>query len=589
MEIKGKDPESGLEHGDVRMPETTDTSLSRRSRARVFLHLTGIGIGLFLLLIGLGLGLTRSHWDRLALIPIIVGAALLLGWVTVNHDFLVRMMKNRRVMVGANAVFMGLLAVVLLVMANFVAYRHYRKWDTTIAGRFTLSPKTEQVLDNLKDDVTVVVVEMKKYRTGQEETVALLRELLSLYKELNPRVTVTFLQPDADPAGAQIVAEKYQISLTTAKDLDNVYVISGDKRKVVRLSEMMDYERDPNNPMRTRATTFKGEQYVTSALIEVTSKGQPKIYFLTGHGEADMADPGPGGMMQLVATLKRDNILVETMAGIPGSGVPADCEALVVLGPKARFDDREIERLRRYLDRGGRLLLAEDVGVITGLEPFIAEYGIEIRNNAVIAEAAAALAGSAATFGAVEYSDHPISAPLRGYATIWSLARTVSAVPDPAMRYNAMELVRTTAGAYAETDLATLFSQNSSTRNPAEDKGGPLSLAAASEVRPAPAAEGQTPPKGARVVVFGDVEAFSNAILPLPYKNVDLFRNAVNWLLERQDLIAIEERPQTQHILVVDDPAKAAVFYILVVGLPVLVLLLGAFVWAVRSYGSRQK
>jgi hypothetical protein len=39
--------------------------------------------------------------------------------------------------------------------------------------------------------------------------------------------------------------------------------------------------------------------------------------------------------------------------------------------------------------------------------------------------------------------------------------------------------------------------------------------------------------------------------------------------------------------MVADTAAKRAVFWLLVVGMPLAILLLGGLVWALRSYGSR--
>ena len=93
------------------------------------------------------------------------------------------------------------------------------------------------------------------------------------------------------------------------------------------------------------------------------------------------------------------------------------------------------------------------------------------------------------------------------------------------------------------------------------------------------------------MVVFGDVDAFSNNLLALSilFRNLDLCRNSINWLVERRELISIEPQAERQHVFVADAAAKRAVFWLMVVGLPLFVLLLGGIVWAVRSYGSKAK
>lgn len=47
-----------------------------------------------------------------------------------------------------------LLALVLLGICNYLAYRHYRRFDWTEQRSFTLSDRTRQVLRRLDRDVT---------------------------------------------------------------------------------------------------------------------------------------------------------------------------------------------------------------------------------------------------------------------------------------------------------------------------------------------------------------------------------------------------------------------------------------------------
>jgi len=89
------------------------------------------------------------------------------------------------------------------------------------------------------------------------------------------------------------------------------------------------------------------------------------------------------------------------------------------------------------------------------------------------------------------------------------------------------------------------------------------------------------------MVVFGDADVFSNQIIKQVRMNLDLCRNCLNWLVERKELIAIDSRPEIQHILVVDAAGRKAVFWLMVVGLPLVVLLMGGVVWILRVYGSR--
>lgn len=594
MEIKDPKKEPKVLAGDLRLPEGEEDTPRGPSRGMMMLHLAGIGLGLLLLVIGLGLGLSRNIWDKLALIPVIAGGALVAGWITINHRLLGSMVRNRRVMVGTNAVFMGMLALVLLVLANFISTRHHTKWDLTQQGLFTLSPKTENVLKSLDKDVAIIVFRLARQRTGEEETYMRLRELLGLYTQSSPRIKVEYPQPDIDPESAKLMVSKYAIDVNWGIMADDVYVVCGQKKKLLKLNQMMQWEYfgDQFNPQR-RPVAFKGEQFITSAMIEVTEAKQTKLYVLTGHGERSVDDSGPQGMMNMAGLFKRDNIAVEPLSGIPVTGVPPDCDCLVILAPETALSRDEVERLKRYLDKGGRLLVAEDTTKESGLAALLAEYGVKIGNDVVIATDPKTFYRSAATIFIYNFGNHDITKPLKDFRVLVDYARSVTPVQGTPPRYKVTKLLETTADAYAETDVDALYKTQQSQRDPARDAAGPICVAVAvEEVENKPSEETAAPAKDRklmRMVVVGDADIFANYIADSIPPNLDFCRNAVNWLIERKDLVTIESRPEMERVLVVDDSARKAIFWLLVVALPLVVLLLGGVVWALRSYGSRVK
>lgn len=591
MEIKdhGRDEET-LQHGDVRMPEMTGFGAMGPSRGRVIMHLAGMGLGFLLLLVGVGLGLSTGVWNRLALMPVIVGGALVAGWITINYQFLSAMVRNRRVMVGTNALFMALLAVVLLAMLNFISFRHYKRLDVTEAGLNTLSPKTVKVLENLDLDIMVLVVDRAgSPRSPLADAYARLQQLLRFYREESDRIQVETLSPDVDPQETQLLLDRYGIGASLGSLTDQVYVVAGDKSKALALREMAVYERNPYGS--SSMTVFKGEQDVTSAILEVTSESQPKLYFLTGHGERRISDSGPGGLLELAGVLKRDYFALEELVGVPDAGVPEDCDCLLIFDPRVPLASSEIEDIARYLGGGGRLLVCVDVEGRSGLEGLLARWGAGVGQDTIISQDARTLLGSPAAFLTTDFGDHEITEPLKGYQIAFNFARSVSAANVPGV--SARTLVLTSAQSYAETDLEEMRREKTATFDEARDRMGPISVGVAAEAEPP--GGGPVPPEASRMlgrlVVFGDADVFSNnlASLSVYFRNLDLCRNSVNWLVERKELISIEPQAEKQHIFVVDAAGKRAVFWLMVAGLPLFVLLLGGLVWALRSYGSRSK
>ncbi len=590
-----KDPrqlKQTLQHGDVRLPEMTGLAARGPSRAQVMLHLTGMGLGFLLLLVGLGLGLSTGVWNRLALIPVITGAALIAGWVTINYQFLSEMLKNRRVMVGTNALFMALLAVVLVIMVNFIGYRHYARWDMTSVGLNTLSPKSIQVLDTLDHEITILVTDRAGgARSPWRDAYERLQRLLRLYRDESSAIRVEILSPDVDPQATQLRLRRYGIEAPLEGLVDQVFVVAGGRNSMIAVRNMGVYAPNPRDPHGNQVLVgFKGEQQVTSAILEVITERHYKLYVLAGHGERSIQDAGPGGVLELAAALKRDHFQLEELVGVPDGGVPDDCDALIILDPRTPLAPREVSAIERYLGRGGRLFVAVDFDGQSGLESLLRQWGVVVGEDIVISQDARTLLGSPAAFLTSHFGDHEITAPLSGFQVAFNFARSVS--PAPARHAQAVTLVSSSRQSYAETNLDEMRRQQTTTFNPAEDVRGPISVGVAVEetaVGPR-GGQGEAGPL-ARMVVFGDADVFSNDLLAhgAILRNLDLCRNSIHWLVERTELISIEPQVDRQHILVVDAAGIRAVFWLMVVGLPLLVLFLGGIVWAVRSYGSRSQ
>jgi hypothetical protein len=91
------------------------------------------------------------------------------------------------------------------------------------------------------------------------------------------------------------------------------------------------------------------------------------VYFTVGHGELNDATKGSGENDGRTANLakqflQQQNVTVKELGlgqGL-GSAVPADADAVAILGPTESFSPEELGSLQRFADAGGHLLLALD-------------------------------------------------------------------------------------------------------------------------------------------------------------------------------------------------------------------------------------
>ena len=64
--------------------------------------------------------------------------------------------------------------------------------------------------------------------------------------------------------------------------------------------------------------------------------------------------------------------------------------------------------------------------------------------------------------------------------------------------------------------------------------------------------------------------------------NLDLFMNSVNWLLQRQQLMAISPKMPDEFRLDMSPGQQHAVYTLVIGGLPLLVAIIGVAVWLSR-------
>jgi hypothetical protein len=121
-----------------------------------------------------------------------------------------------------------------------------------------------------------------------------------------------------------------------------------------------------------------------------------------------------------------------------------------------------------------------------------------------------------------------------------------------------------------------------------KDVPGPVdiavSIAPAESTPPTPSSTpvtDTTKPK-TRIVVFGDADFASNVLVSgqFPFLNQDLFNNVVSWLAGANELVAIQPKDTTTPPTIsLSTGERNLIFTATVLGLPLLVLLIGAYNW----------
>ncbi len=468
---------------------------------------------------------------------------------------------SRRRVVESSTLGAGvLLALALLVIVNYFGWKYHDRYDWTGERLYTLSEKTANVMRGLERDIEAVV-----FLTPADEVYDPVRELLARYDAESPRFTVRFLDPEKNPAEAQTLADRYQITQG-----DVVIFDRGDDRRVVESADLADYDFSGLQfGQGPQMTGFKGEQVFTGAILELAEDRKPKVVFTTGHGELKIDDLSATGLSDARDLLGRDNFALEEWATLGAPRVPEGADVVVVAGPTAGFLEPEVAGLREFLERGGRLLLLTDPTLgsdgtftDTGLEELLESYGVALDRDVVIDPSNPLPFYGAETIFVNTFGDHPITRSLRQsqVPVILPLARSVRSAGDAA-GLAIEELLRSSADGWGEKDLTAL----GQVEKGESDLQGPVVMGlavrvvdeddaesgvdpesgpeAAADVEPA--AESGKKPVDARLVVLGDSDFASNGQIR-NVGNAELLANALNWLVEREALVGIPPKQPEQ-------------------------------------------
>ncbi len=322
--------------------------------------------------------------------------------------------------------------------------------------------------------------------------------------------------------------------------------------------------------------SFHGEQAFASAIHAVVQPEKPVIYFLGGHGERDVLDYNPAtGYSMLARALRRDNLEVRPLMPAASGGIPADCAVLVVAGPSKQLSREEVELIEGYLNRNGRALFLLDPYVESGLGTLLETWGIRLAREVVVGMT---LTGRELVVS--NYGEHPITRNLRNVQTMFYLPRMLEPVigfegsTDQVDRPSVTVLASKTEKGWAEADPEMRPPRFDSSA----DRPGPVPLALAAERGAVDGLDMEIKPT--RIVAIGDSYFVSNASLKTGVGgNIDFFMNAVNWLLEREALMAISPRDPLRVELSLDRRKVRLVFGLAVFALPGLVILVGSALW----------
>jgi ABC-type uncharacterized transport system involved in gliding motility auxiliary subunit len=502
-------------------------------------------VGIAVLVAAIALPFARPEWGRYRWWVVLAGAVIVLASLLVHVGDLRSVFARRSARYGVNTAVMILLVLGITAIVEAVVYRHSARLDLTENRRNSLAPQTIQLLQGLKSDVNAVAF----FRSDQPNRRSA-EDLLKQYaRYANGKFTWRMADLDREPG----LARRYGV------DAYNTVVLE--------------------TKTKSEKATDAEEEKLTNALIKVTREAKRVVYVVQGHGERDLTNSDRAGLSEAKASMERSNYEVKPLVLLREAKVPDDAAEVIVPGPRTDLLAPELDALDAYLARGGKLFVMLDSPIAQrvqedALRTRLARYGFDVGNDLVIETSPIGQ-----LFGirepvvpvVLQYESHPITRDMGGLATILPIVRSVGPAKALPTGVNVQVLAKSSPQSWAETDRTEL--ESGRVEQDAKDLKGPVPLAAVA-----------TKDK-ARIVVYGTSNIVSNQFLNLQ-GNRDFFLNAVSWLAEEEDQIAIRPKETKQTPVFMSAQQAQAVFILPVLVLPGLALV-GGIVAVVRRRSAK--
>ncbi|HOE66781.1 MAG TPA: GldG family protein [Candidatus Hydrogenedentes bacterium] len=509
--------------------------------------------------------LTDDPFGPAVYAPLALAVALGLVWLALTTLELARGLRRGRSLhgIGAAAATLAFLGICIVLYAFSAQWRV--SWDLTAEGRRSLSDQTIQILSMLDKDVATYCF----FTTSDDPQLAITREKTRRFLEhcqrFSRHVTFEFIDPQVD----QSKLDSFDIQRVPKQGA--IAVQCGSRKRLIPLSE--------------RTARLEERDFI-NALVNVVRTTDPKIYFLTGHGERnalDTATPEATGLFR--ALLARESYATDTL-NIPETDarIPSDASAIVINNPTSDLLPHEIQALDAYVASGGRLLtlldawwkVAGDSASGEQLRPWLRQrFGIVFGDDIVCSKEAGATVELYPDFGALNFDQedltqrgsyddaHPIT---RGFDKRMALKAARSATLSSPMppKTAGTVLLRSLPQCWAETNLLRLQQEKAAEKDPGE-LAGPVSVAVAVAMKTdAPLGDtGNT--RDARVVAIGNSFLSTNEQIKF-VGHLNFLLNTVAWLTENEELIAIRPIGKEDPPLLLSRGEQRAVAWISILG-----------------------
>ncbi len=479
-----------------------------------------------------------------------VGLMLLLFLLYARFGEVKNLLSKKSAKYGANMAVMVLIFSGVMAFMAFLGDAHKKRIDLTKSGRFTLSSQTVKILKGLDKPVKAIAFYRNESGSMHAQQRQRMRDLLEEYSSISENFSFSFIDPDRKPGlSSKYGVSEYRITLLMA---------AGKQIKVGN----------------------EKEEKLTNGLIKLIREKQKTIYFVKGHGEKDITSTKKEGYRAAMNAIVSENYVVKELLLLRNEEIPKDASVVVVASPTRDLAQEELNKLDKYYEGGGALLVQIDPGHPPIFQTWLEGHGFKIQNDVIIDQQSKVYGANYLT--PVVYAYHKKHPLTEGFtlASYFPVSNSVYIDEDP--KKGRYQLALTGPNAWTELDKEQLESGEAE-YNDEREKRGPIPIMAVTthQMKGSEDAQGAKRDRYGKLILIGDSDFADNTNINLA-GNGDLFLNTINWLAEEADLIAVRAKKSTMTPIIFTESQGRAIFWIPVVMIPSVVLFAGLGVYSRR-------
>ena len=267
-----------------------------------------------------------------------------------------RWLEARQTKYAAYATVYILVILAIVSVANVLANRYNKSYDSTSNKRFSLSDQTVKIVKGLSQPATITYYDKPtNFQTA--------KDLLDRYASISSRIHVEYVDPDKKPEEARAAGvTKYGTTM----------VQIGAKKE------------------EAKSVT---EEEITGAIIRDLKSRTRTVCFVSGNGERQIDDGDPqDGYSKLKDALGKDDYETKTISLLEKADIPADCTVVVVAGPKTDYLQPAVDAIKKYVEGGGRAMFLLDPPIKLGhptadndaLAKVLQDWGVSLDKDLVL-------------------------------------------------------------------------------------------------------------------------------------------------------------------------------------------------------------